>query len=51
MDMLVLHRGTLLVRNNPPAKDHHMTLGIVLLKGPGRGVFLMSEVLLYRGYS
>ena len=28
----------------PPPKDHHKTLGIVLLWGPRKGVFLMSEV-------
>ena len=27
----------------PPPQDHHMTLGIVLLQVPRRGVFLMSE--------
>ena len=38
------YRGTLLIRNSPPPKDHHRTLGIVLLYGPRRGVFLMSVV-------
>jgi len=26
-----LYRGTSLIRNSPPAKDHHRALGIVLL--------------------
>ena len=30
-------------------KKHSMTLGIVLLKGPRRGAFLMSQVPLYCG--
>ena len=42
-----VYRGISLIRNRPPPRDHHMTLGIVLLKGPRRGVFLMSEVPLY----
>ena len=33
----------------PPSKEHHMTLGIVILKDPRRGVFLMSEAPLYWG--
>ena len=39
-----LYRGISLIRNSPPPEDHHRTLGIVLLKGPMRGVFLMGEV-------
>ena len=38
------YRGTSLIRNRRPPQDHHRILGIVLLHGPGRGVFLMSEV-------
>ena len=38
------YRGTSLIRNSPPPKDHHRTLGAVLLEGPTRGVFLVSEV-------
>ena len=43
---LELYRGTSFIRNSPPPppKNHRRTLGIVLLKGPRRGVFLMSEV-------
>ena len=39
----VLYRGTSLVRNS----SLHRTPGIVLLWGPKRGVFLMSEVPLH----
>ena len=39
-----MYRGTSLIRNSPPPKDHHMTLGKVLLQGSKREVFLMSEV-------
>ena len=38
------YKGTSLMRKRPPPKDHHRTLGTVLLSGPRRGVFLMSEV-------
>ena len=38
------YRGTSPIRNSPPLQDHHRTLGIVLLWGPSRGVFFMSEV-------
>jgi len=41
------YRGTSLIRNSLFHQDHHRTLGIVLLKGPMRGVSLMSEVSLY----
>ena len=35
-----------LLKHSPPPKDHHMNLGVVLMWGPRRGVFLMSEVTL-----
>ena len=38
------YRGTSLTRNYPPPQGHHRALGIVLLLGPRRRVFLMSEV-------
>ena len=38
------NRGISLIRNSPSPWDHHGTSGIVLLKGPRRVVFLMSEV-------
>ena len=41
---LGVYRGTSLIRNTPPPLDHHGTLGIVLLYGPRREAFLMSEV-------
>jgi len=40
-------QGYLAHKKQPPPKDHHMTLGLVLLHGPTEGVFLMSEVPLY----
>ena len=40
-------QGSLAHKKQPPPLDHHRTLGIVLLKGPRRGVFLMSEVPVY----
>ena len=40
------YRGTSLLRNSAPLKDHHRTLVIILLKGPMSGLFLMSEVKL-----
>jgi hypothetical protein len=44
-----LKGGTSLIRTSPPPpQDHHRTLGIVLLKGPRRGLFLVSEVPLYK---
>ena len=43
----LMHRGTSFIRNSPPPWDHHRTLGIVLLQGPGRGVFRRSQVPLY----
>ena len=39
--------GTSLIRNNTPRWDHHMTLGMVLLHGPRKLLFLMGEVSLY----
>jgi hypothetical protein len=41
---LEAYRGTSLIRNSPPPWHHHRTLGIALLWGDTRGVFLMSEV-------
>ena len=41
------YRGTWLIKNSAPPKDHHRSLGIVLLQGPGEALFLMSEVPLY----
>jgi len=41
------YRGTSLIRNSAPPQDHHRALGIVLLQGPRRRVFLMSEIPLY----
>ena len=38
-----VHKGTSLIRT-PPPQDHHGAIGKVLLYGPRRGVFLMSEV-------
>ena len=40
-------QGYLAHKKTPTPWDHHMTLGIVLLQGPRRGVFLISEVPLY----
>ena len=37
-------RVALPTRDSPNPLGHHRTIGIVLLKGPRRGVFLMSEV-------
>ena len=37
-------KGYLADKKQPPPYDQHKTLGIVLLQGPRRGVFLMSEV-------
>jgi hypothetical protein len=37
-----VYRGTSLIIKS--LNNHGRTLGIVLLQGPGRGVFLMSEV-------
>jgi len=36
-----------LIRKSPSPQDQHMTLGIVSLKGPRRGVFLVSKIPLY----
>ena len=45
------YRGTSLIGNSPtPPQDHPRTLGAVLLKGPRRGMFFMSEVPLYRWF-
>ena len=38
------YRGTSLIRKRPPPRTHHMDLCILLLWGPGIGLFLMSEV-------
>ena len=40
----LLSRVTSLIRSTPPPSGHHMVLEIVLLKGPRRGLLLMSEV-------
>ena len=37
-------RGTSLIRNTPPPQGHYIALGKVLLQGPRRWSFLMSEV-------
>ena len=39
-----LHRGTSLMRNSPPPKDHQRAVCIVLLQGPEGALFLMVEV-------
>ena len=41
------YRGNSLIRHSPPLWDHHRVLGIVLLQGPRRRQFLLSEVPLY----
>ena len=38
------HRGASLTRNCPSLQGHHLALGIILLYGPRRARFLMSEV-------
>ena len=38
------YRGTSLIRKRPPPLDPHRALGMVLLWGPRRRWFLMSEV-------
>ena len=38
--------GTSLIRNSKPRQDHRRALGTVLLLGPRRVRFLMSEVSL-----
>ena len=43
----MLYRGTPLIGTPHPPQDHHMTLGIILLQGHRKGMFLMSEVPLY----
>ena len=35
---------TSLIKNSPPPWGHHIALEIVLLYGPRRGLFLVSEV-------
>ena len=40
-------RGTSLIRNNPPPWGHHRALDTVLLQGPRKGLFHMSELPLY----
>ena len=42
-------QGYLAHEEQPPASEYHRTLGIVLLEGPRRGVFIVSEVPLYHG--
>ena len=37
-------QGYLFHKKQPPTKDHHTTLGKVLLQGPRMGMFLISEV-------
>ena len=41
------YRGTSLIRKRTPPQGRHMSLGIVLVKGPRGWRFLMSEVPLY----
>ena len=45
----MIYRGSSLIRNSSPPKDHHRALGIVLLQGPRETLFLMSEAPLYAG--
>ena len=45
--VLQSYRGTSLIRNRLPPKDHLRALGIFLLKGPTGALFLLSEVPLY----
>ena len=40
----VVLQGHLAHEKQPPQKDHHRTLGIFLLWGPRKWVFLISEV-------
>ena len=40
-------QGYLTCQKTPTTEDHHMALGIALLKGPRGGAFLMGEVPLY----
>jgi len=44
-------QGYLAHKKPPPPKDHHRTLGMVLLYGARRVVSLMSEVPLYHARS
>ena len=37
-------QGTSLIRNSAPSQDHHRALGISLLKGPRRALFLRHKV-------
>ena len=41
---VVVRRGNSLIRNRHPPKDLHRALGIGLLYGPRKGLFLMSKV-------
>ena len=41
-------QGHLAHKKHPLPLDHHRSLGIGLLQGPTRGVFLMSEVPMYK---
>ena len=42
----MFRRDTSIIRKRPPSKDHRKALGIVLLKGPGGALFLISEMRL-----
>ena len=43
----VMYRGTSPIRNRAPPSDHPRPLGIVILQGPRKALFLMSEVPLH----
>jgi hypothetical protein len=43
-------RGTSLMRKGTCPWDHHIALGIGLLRGPGGAMFPIGEVALYKGY-
>ena len=38
------YRGTSLIKNSPPPKDHHMALDICYCRFQGGGCFVLSEV-------
>ena len=45
MGEVPLYRGGYFAhKTHPPPWEHHKSLGIVLLKGPSGGLFLMSKV-------